>query len=236
MFGFFDVMALSWFLFLWVGYTKLATMEGKKRKSLASVMHDYRKDWMKRMLMREQRISDMSAVANLERNAAFFASTCILIIAGLITVLAASDQAISFMNSIEFVQAPVKKEWDMKLIIMVGIFVYAFFTFTWCMRQYGFCSVLIGSAPLPREHEDEADLDRFAEHSAGVLDQAGRHFNLGLRAFYFSLAMLVWFVNTFWFMLASSLIVMVLYRREFLSKTLTELVKAKGLESEELDG
>ncbi len=230
MLGFFDWLALIWFLGLWFGYSKFSAIEGTKRDSLASVLFDFRKDWMKRMLQREQRISDMSAVANLERNAAFFASTSILIIAGLLTVLAASEKAIALMMSIDFIEQPIKEIWQIKIIFIILVFVYAFFTFTWCMRQYGFCSVLIGSAPLPKENlPDELKL-KFAEHSAGVLNQAGKHFNHGLRAFYFSQALLAWFVGPFWFFLVTTIVVGVLYRREFLSKTLTELTQARSLE------
>jgi uncharacterized membrane protein len=50
------------------------------------------------------------------------------------------------------------------------------------------------------------------------------NFNLGLRAYYFSLALLTWFVHPLVFVVASSWVVAVLYRREFRSRTLKALL------------
>jgi uncharacterized membrane protein len=46
-----------------------------------------------------------------------------------------------------------------------------------------------------------------------------------LRAFYFSLSVLAWFVNGWFFMIAATLVVAVLYNREFRSRPLMEMRK-----------
>ena len=58
----------------------------------------------------------------------------------------------------------------------------------------------------------------------GVVWLAIYNFNLGLRAYYFSLALLTWFVHPLLFVIASSWVVGVLYRREFRSRTLKALL------------
>ena len=68
------LIAALWFAFCWVGYTRYAVWKGRDTPCLASVMHLYREDWMRRMLQRDNRIADASVIANLERNASFFAS------------------------------------------------------------------------------------------------------------------------------------------------------------------
>jgi len=229
MFSLFEWSAVAWFLLLWVGYSYLSNKQISGQMNLSKILNEFRHDWMKRMLMREQRISDMSAVANLERNAGFFASTCMFLIAGVLTVIAASDKAFDILNAFAFIEQSSELASYAKLIMLLLIYVYCFFTFTWCMRQYGFCSVLIGSAPLPKEDISDSIKNEFAKHAGSVLDQAGKQFNLGLRGVYFSLAVLTWFVGTEWFMLVSAIVVMVLYRREFKSKTLKELVLARGV-------
>jgi uncharacterized membrane protein len=50
---------------------------------------------------------------------------------------------------------------------------------------------------------------------------------MGLRTYYFSLALLVWFIHPVAFMITTTWVVAVLYRREFHSKTLKAL--AAGL-------
>ncbi|MEX2321519.1 MAG: DUF599 family protein, partial [Saccharospirillum sp.] len=70
----------------------------------------------------------------------------------------------------------------------------------------------------------------FSVHTAKVMDLAGKQFNLGLRAVYFSLAVIGWFLGPLWFVVLTSVIIGVLYRREFRSTTLKELVRARGLD------
>jgi uncharacterized membrane protein len=47
---------------------------------------------------------------------------------------------------------------------------------------------------------------------------AAREMNRGLRAYYFSIAALSWFVSPLLFMISTGIIVVVLYRREFHSE------------------
>lgn len=223
-----DWAALVWFFICWVGYTRFASRTGPKRMSLTSIMFEFRKDWMQRLLLKENRISDMSAISNLERNAAFFASTSILIIAGLFTVLSAATESINLMLSLSFIEVKTQESWELKVLLLVMIFIYAFFTFTWCVRQYGFVSVVMGGAPLPNEQLTEQQKAGFILHGAKVLNLAGQQFNLGLRAYYFSLAVLGWFMGPVWFMGVTTLVVLVLFRREFLSRTMVALDKTRG--------
>lgn len=215
----------AWFMFCWVGYTYYAWYKGRDTACLASVLHLYRKDWMSRLLLREQRIADASLISNLERNTAFFASSSLLILAGLITVMGATDRAQSLLQDLPFV-APVSREMsEMKLLVILGIFVYAFFTFSWAMRQYNFASVLFGSAPLIGEkHVSEVERKAFAIRAAKVLSTAAHSFNLGLRSYYFGLAVLSWFINPWLFIGITGWVVFVLYRREFKSEVLDILM------------
>jgi uncharacterized membrane protein len=55
------------------------------------------------------------------------------------------------------------------------------------------------------------------------------HFNQGLRGNIFALALLGWWVNVWFFMASSIVIVLVLYRREFCSKSLIVANKIREL-------
>ena len=106
--------------------------------------------------------------------------------------------------------------------LLIVIFVFAFFKFTWSLRLFNYLLVLIGAAPL---------FDRIAAgEAAGVAQRAARmsnlavnHFNVGIRAYYFGLAALAWFVHPLLFVAASAWVVVVLWRREFRSHTLAAL-------------
>ena len=101
---------------------------------------------------------------------------------------------------------------------VVAIFVYAFFKFTWSLRQFNMACVLVGAAPkVPLEAEEESD---YIERSWRVSHLAAEHFNYGLRAYYFALAAMTWFLNAWLFMGAATWVAFVLYWREFRSDAL----------------
>ena len=219
------LLAVIWFVFCWAGYTRYATWKGRDTPCLASVMHLYREDWMRRLLMRDSRIADASVIGSLERNASFFASSTLIILAGILTVLGSSDRAVSLLADLPFVQVATREMSEIKLLCMCVVFVYAFFTFSWCMRQYNFAAVLIGSAPMVGErHVTEQERRAFAERTARVISLAANQFNFGLRAYYFGLAMLAWFIAPWLFMLVTAGVVFILYRREFNSEVLEVMV------------
>lgn len=216
--------ALIWFACCWVGYTYFAKHKAKSKACLASELHNYRQQWMKRVMAREFRVADAALMGNLERHVSFMASTTILILAGLLTVLAVADELIVLISSLPFTLHVNALSIQLKLLMLIAIFVYSFFTFTWSLRQYGFCSILLGSAPVPDEKNvSKGERDRFAFYAARVIDLAGTSYNHGLRAYYFALSVLVWFIHPVLFVLACSFVVAVLYRREFYSRSLWAL-------------
>lgn len=208
-----DLVSLAWFVALWVGYTWYADRHARRLNSLRSVMHAYREQWMQQMLLRDNRVVDVNIMRNLLQGVAFFASATLLILAGLLTVLGSTDKAIEIVRALPFALKTTLVQWEMKLFVLCMIFVYAFFKFTWALRQFNYCSVLIGAAPKGPD-------DAFARRIAVVATHASKDFNQGLRAYYFSLAALAWFVSPWLFMPAAAVVVVVLYVREYRSSAL----------------
>ena len=68
-----------------------------------------------------------------------------------------------------------------------------------------------------------------AIYSAKVIDQASRSYNNGLRAYYFSMAVLSWFISPWLFFMATALVTAILYQREFLSKSLQAMKMAENV-------
>lgn len=212
-----NYVSLIFFLFVWVGYSYFAKYMAKRTPCLASVLDLHRVSWMERMMLRDNRIGDAALLANLERNVNFMASTTVIIVAATLTALSSSNWVWLEEVGSEFTHY--------KLGLILFIMVYAFFCFTWSLRQYGFGSVLVGASPMPDQEEFNARQRKEYAYSTGkILDQAGHAFNYGLRAYYFAMASLTWFVHPVFFMLSTFLVVAVLYRREFSSKALKLLV------------
>ncbi len=51
-----------------------------------------------------------------------------------------------------------------------------------------------------------------------IATMAIKDMNRGIRAYYFAVAVLVWLINSFFFMIATAWVIIVLYRREFKSR------------------
>jgi uncharacterized membrane protein len=192
-----DFVSVVWFLVAWVGYACFARVRARHVRCLLNMQHEYMQRWMVSLNSRENRISDATLFAIMERNVTFFASTSMLILVGLISSLVSLD--------------------DISVVLVI-IYIYAFFTFTWSMRQYNVVIMMTGGAPLFVEPESKR-MD-YAQNAGNVLSLAANSFNYGLRAYYFSLATLAWFIHPVMFMFSTVWVVLVLYRREFYSKTL----------------
>ena len=218
-----DIVSLAWFVAVWTGYTWYADRVSRRVRSLRAVMHVHRYEWMRRMLGRGDRIVDVNIIGNLLQSVSFFASTTLLILAGLVAILGATDKAIELVRELPFTGRMTLVQWELKLLVLIAIFVHAFFKFTWALRQFNYCSVLIGAAPGAGAKSSAGDA--YALRAAEVSTLASKDFNQGLRAYYFSLAALSWFVNPWVFIAATTLVIAVLYWREYHSEALRMLRK-----------
>ncbi|MBD3656873.1 MULTISPECIES: DUF599 domain-containing protein [Marinobacter] len=223
-----EFLALLWFFICWLGYTEYSKRRASDRACLSNTLDMYREDWMRVMLRRDNRMSDTAVVGNLERNGAFFASSCLLILAGIITALGYTTEVMEVFATLPFSEVPSREIWELRLVVLLVVFVYAFFKFTWSMRMYNFVSVMVGSAPAPEDTKvSPAGREAFARSAGTVCNLAGDAFNLGLRSFYYALAVVAWFFHPLVFIAASTLVVVVLYRREFCSDALVALRSGK---------
>ena len=217
-----DFIAVIWFFGLWVGYTLFAKNRAKSVSCLSFELRRKRNDWMQNMLLRDNKMADVGLISTLERNVTFFASSTLLILAGLLTAMASADKLSVMLTNLVPWASYSEGAIQLKLLLLTFIFVFAFFQFTWSLRQYGFCGVLIGAAPDGRAMAAE-EQQLYANRAAKVIDQAGHSFNYGLRAIYFSLSALAWFIDPILFMVASVLVMLVMKQREFHSKVLKAL-------------
>ncbi|MGI9489221.1 MAG: DUF599 domain-containing protein [Geminicoccaceae bacterium] len=220
--GLADLVAPIWFLVVWLGYTWFGDRDRGVR-NLTTVMRDYRLLWMKRMLDRDVRMVDTQILGNLMRSMSFFASTTMFIIAGLVAVLGAREKAMAVLNELPFAVNSSSLLWDLKVLLLVAIFVYAFFKFTWAFRHYNYCLILVGAVPAHDRLDEECE--KIAERAARIATSTGRHFNRGIRAYYFGLAALGWFLHPIIFVVLTGWVALVLYRREHRSNLLETLGK-----------
>ena len=215
-----DWLALVAFFAAWIGYAMFAKRRAEVQPSVLASTNRWRNQWMLQATQRENRIVDAAVIQTLSSSPSFFASTTILIIGGLLAILGTTDKASELVREIPFAARTSTLIFDLKLALLTAVFVFAFFRFTWSLRQYTFGAILVGATPEHKVLGESAERAVFAERAGRVLGLAAETFNDGLRAYYFAFALVAWFVSPWAFVAATALVVFVLYRREFRSEVL----------------
>lgn len=217
----YDWLAFFWFFAAWSGYAWFARHWGLRRASLLATTNRYRRAWMLQATARDPRVLDGIITQSLSSSPSFFASATIIIIGGLLALLGTTDKAAEFVREIPFAARTTLLVFELKVLVLLGIFVNAFFRFTWSMRQFTFAALVLGSMPAPEDFASgRFSREAFADRAGKLLGMAAETFNDGIRAYYFSFAAMSWFFSPLIFAVVSALVVAVLYRREFHSEVL----------------
>src|SRR5262245_37991053 len=218
-----DLIAVVLFVALWFGYGWYADYRATPRPHLGSELARYTLDWFARMMERENRMVDVNILRILSRSSQFFASTTMLILGALVALMGYTETAAKLVEELPFAQRVTQRLWELKTLGLLIIFVYAFFKFSWSIRQFGFSSILVGSAA-----KGPADPGQHATHIDRITTVTGfanRNFNQGLRAYYFGVAALSWFLHPVLMLAVTFAVVYVLHQREFRSRTLDALMQ-----------
>ncbi|MGZ0190194.1 MAG: DUF599 domain-containing protein [Alphaproteobacteria bacterium] len=184
----------------------------------------FRHEWMLRAVRRDPRIADVQALGILIRNVGFFASTTIFILGGMVALIGASEAAYDLTRTMPFVAPSSLLFWQAKLMVVTLLFVYAFFELTWSLRQWNYCTIVLAAAP---HTDDEAVLNDYGERAARLANLAGGRFTHAIRAYYYALALIAWFVQPWLFVAAVAMVLWVQYRRDFRSNTFRVLDAAR---------
>lgn len=215
-----DLAAVLWFLLCWGGYNWFSTYSSRASRGLVGASHDYRVLWAQQLLRRENRVVDSGLVGNLMRSVSFYANTTIYVIAGLMAVWGTLDRTMDVFSELPFARQSAREIWELRLVLLLVVFIFAYFKFSWALREFNLLSLMIGGAPEPRAVELHA---AYADKMASVNSIAGEEFNRGVRSYYFGLAALAWFVQPWLFIASTTLVLVVLYRRDYTSSLLRVL-------------
>lgn len=213
-----DLIALAWFVTTWFGYVVFTHYRcDKKTTGIVAEMNLVRLEWALELLERDNRMMDSQVINSLINKATFFASTTILIVASVLALMSVGDEVFDLFENIPFAQKTSNILWMLKVLVLVMVFMFAFFKFTWAIRQHSICATLMASIPS-FEHSDTPKAQLKARQLAKISSLASNLFNDGLRAYYFAVAELSWFYHPLAFMFATTWVAIVLYRREYHSK------------------
>jgi uncharacterized membrane protein len=216
-----DWFSLAIFFACWAGYAWFSEHSAWGAGGLIRSTQTYRLAWAQRMLEREIRITDSTLIGNLVGSVSFYANTTIYIIAGLFAALGAADQLLGIAADLPFAEPGNRELLEIKLALVLCCFVFAYFKFTWSLRQFNLLSILVGAAPSG--YVGDPEIDAYIRRVAGANNLAGDDFNRGIRAYYFGLAAAAWLLHPLLLALVTLGVTVVLYRRDYRSPALAIL-------------
>lgn len=215
-----DLVALAWFFLAFGGYQFIAGRESLQSRSIVGAVQAQRVAWMRNLAVRENRAVDAILIQALSQGNAFFASTSAIAIGGLTAVMGSGGQMQAFLQRLPFAARDATRLWELKALLLIAIFVYAFFKFAWAFRLSHYTAIMIGATPEEVDDTNRAHCDSHVERAARLIGIAADHTNGGLRSFYYAFAAMAWFFHPVLFMLATLWILVILIRRDFFSRSL----------------
>ena len=212
-----DFAALWYFLMCWIVFSLITDISRFKKHSISYAMNEQRKKWMNVMANRELRMVDTAIIAGLQQGTAFFASSCLLAIGGCFALVSAVQDLAGLFSVDPILKDTLVAGLELKLLGLTAIFAYSFFKFGWAYRLFNYCSIIIGATPHRADDTpDEMAIQINKATEINVL--GGKHFNSGLRGIFFGLGYIGWFIGPWMFVATTTLIVVVMVRRQFFSK------------------
>lgn len=209
-----DLLAFGWFVLAWAVHALVVERSDWRTRSLNYRMDLARREWMHQMMSREVRIVDTQIMASLHQGTAFFATTSLFAIGGALALLRSTDEVMDVFRALPFAVQSTRTVWEVKVVGLLVIFVYAFFKFAWSYRLFNYLVIQMGAAPDAKQSKTRAAKEA-VERLARMSTVAGRHFNRGQRAIFFALAYLGWFVNGYVFAIATAAVLFVILMRQF---------------------
>lgn len=211
-----DLAALAYFLVAIAVYRIVLGRTRMGDASLIGAIQAQRVTWMQNMAKRENRMLDAILLGNLGQGNAFFASTSAIAVGGLAASVGSGEKVQAMLERLPYVAPSSSVVWELKLLLIMGVFIYAFFKFAWGFRLSHYAAIMIGATPLAAEAPDVCD--QHARRTAHLIGIAAEHTNSGLRSFYHAIAAIAWFFHPLLFIAATTWVLLILIRRDFFSR------------------
>lgn len=221
----FEGAALGLFFLCWLGYGPLLALLARRSGSLNDDMIVVRRAWMMVMTHREVRIVDSQLMGHTINSAGFFASTSLLLIAAVASVLFGGDQALEGVALIDE-GASSTRLLEAKLALVLLCLARGLLDFIWSIRQMNYALALIGAAP---ELDTEADRVALGEAAGNLLNPALSAFSQGVRGYYFALAAAAWLFGPLWLAIGVALVFCLLVWRQAASPAARAVRTARRL-------
>jgi uncharacterized membrane protein len=198
-------------LFCYFAYNIIVPLVERLRPSLSTIMNMQRRRWVANAALRESPF-DAILSGNIMGSVSFLASTAVLLILAIFAVFGQTPALMATLNSLSLDRVYTTIDVQVHLVVMLAMFVLAFFAFTLSLRQFNHFCIMLG-ALSKASPTSEAEINAITAMNA----LGARNFNSGIRAYYFSVATVAWFVSEWLPILACLATILILAHREFFS-------------------
>ncbi|WP_338721071.1 DUF599 domain-containing protein [Devosia sp. XK-2] len=198
-------------LLAYLAYNIVVPLIERARPSLSVIMNMQRRRWVANATRRESPF-DAILSGNIMGSVSFLASTSVLLVLAVFAVFGQLPTLMEALESLSLERTYSVLDVQIHLGVMLAMFVLAFFAFTLSLRQFNHFCIMLGALEHDRDATEE-EIDAIAQMNG----LGARNFNSGIRAYYFSVATVAWFVSE-WLAVAACLVtVLILAHREFFS-------------------
>lgn len=197
-------------LLSYLAYNIIVPQIEKLRPSLSTIMNMQRRRWVANAALRESPF-DAILSGNIMSSVSFLASTSVLLILAIFAVFGQVSTLMEALDSLALQRVYTTLDVQLHLVVMLIMFVMAFFAFTLSLRQFNHYCIMLGAVDHAAASEDEISA------IAHMNSLGARNFNSGIRAYYFSVATVAWFVSEWLPVVVCGLTILILAHREFFS-------------------
>ncbi len=198
-------------LLVYLAYNLVVPQIEKRRPSLSVIMNMQRRRWVANASRRESPF-DAILSGNIMGSVSFLASTSVLLVLAVFAVFGQLPTLMEALESLSLERTYSVLDVQLHLGVMLTMFVLAFFAFTLSLRQFNHFCIMLGALDHDRQTSDE-EIEAIARMNA----LGAKNFNSGIRAYYFSVPTVAWFVSEWLSIAVCVATVLVLIHREFFS-------------------
>lgn len=198
-------------LLCWFAYNFGVPLLERRRPSLSTIMSMQRRRWVANAVGRETPL-DAILAGNLMGSVSFLASTSVLLILAIFTAFGNLTALTDTLQQVGIKANYSSADVQLHLFSMLAIFVMSFFAFTLALRQFNHFCILLGAIDHSG-HTTQDEIDAIAQLNS----LAAKNFNNGIRAYYFAVPPVFWFISEWLAVVAALVTVAFLVHREFFS-------------------
>ena len=195
----------------WLAYNYGVPLVERRHPSLSVIMSLQRRRWVANATRRESPL-DAILSGNIMQSVSLLSSTSVLIVLAIFAAIGSIDSVSGTLTSLGLGDHYTPAAMQIHLLVLLTIFVASFFAFTLSLRQFNHFCIMLGAISHDQP-ATETEIDAITMLNA----LAAKNFNNGIRAYYFAVPAVAWFVADWLSITITAFTLGFIVHREFFS-------------------